>query len=47
MEKNGIGTDASMAIHIGNICERNYVKLDNKSRILTPTKLGNALIKGY
>jgi DNA topoisomerase-3 len=27
MEKNGIGTDASMATHINNICDREYVKV--------------------
>ncbi|KAF4673363.1 DNA topoisomerase 3-beta-1 [Perkinsus olseni] len=46
MEKNGIGTDASMATHINNICERNYVSLTDGRR-LVPTKLGIALVHGY
>ncbi|ONM56133.1 DNA topoisomerase 3-alpha [Zea mays] len=33
MEKNGIGTDASIPVHINNICERNYVQL-NASKAL-------------
>lgn len=36
MEQYGIGTDASMPIHINNICERNYVKVEHGRR-LVPT----------
>ena len=43
MEKNHIGTDASMSVHIENICQRGYVKVD-EGRHLIPSKLGNALI---
>lgn len=46
MEKNGIGTDASMATHINNICERNYVNLSDGRR-LVPTKLGIGLVHGF
>lgn len=46
MEKHGIGTDASMAVHINNICERDYVKV-GQGRKLIPTNLGLSLIKGY
>ena len=44
MEKNHIGTDASMSVHIDNIVKRKYVKVDEKRRLI-PTKLGKALIE--
>jgi DNA topoisomerase-3 len=47
MEKHGIGTDASMATHINNICQRNFVEVTQPGRRLKPTALGNALIMGY
>jgi DNA topoisomerase III len=47
MEKFGIGTDASMATHINNICERDYVQIKGGSRKLEPTKMGLALIHGF
>lgn len=47
MEKNGIGTDASMATHIHNIIERNYAEVFSKMRRIRPTSLGTALLRGY
>ena len=45
MEKLGIGTDASMAVHINNICQRRYVQVQGQ-RMLVPTNLGIVLIHG-
>jgi DNA topoisomerase-3 len=48
MERNGIGTDASIPTHINNISKRNYVKLvKNGGRRLVPTRLGIVLVQGY
>ena len=46
MEKNGIGTDASIPTHIENIQKRNYVRLESGRRLL-PNKLGLVLVQGY
>ena len=46
MEKNGIGTDASIPTHINNICVRRYCNTDN-SRHMVPTGLGIVLVQGY
>ncbi|EAS05803.2 DNA topoisomerase I (macronuclear) [Tetrahymena thermophila SB210] len=47
MEKNSIGTDASMATHIQNIVNRNYVQINGSNRSLVPTELGRSLVHGY
>eukprot|EP01047_Picozoa_sp_COSAG01_P054360 COSAG01_NODE_5932_length_3946_cov_1.712763_3_plen_201_part_00 len=46
IEKEGIGTDASIATHIENVCKRGYVRL-GPGRTMVPTQLGIVLVQGY
>ncbi|GAU93833.1 hypothetical protein RvY_05707-2 [Ramazzottius varieornatus] len=46
MEKHGIGTDASIPVHIQSVFKRNFVTLTEDRRIL-PTPMGIAMIDGY
>ena len=45
MDRNGIGTDATIAQHITTIQERAYAMKDNNQKFV-PTKLGIALVEG-
>lgn len=45
MDKNGIGTDATIHEHIKNVQEREYVVKVGVS--LIPTKLGTSLVEVY
>jgi DNA topoisomerase-3 len=46
MDRNGIGTDATIAQHISTIQEREYARKDANQRF-HPSKLGIALVEGY
>eukprot|EP01138_Halocafeteria_seosinensis_P013245 gb/GECG01013527.1/.p1 GENE.gb/GECG01013527.1/~~gb/GECG01013527.1/.p1 ORF type:complete len:1063 (+),score=86.31 gb/GECG01013527.1/:1-3189(+) len=46
MDKNGIGTDATIAEHIATIQRRRYAEKTDDGRFV-PTTLGMALIQGY
>ncbi|TFY69145.1 hypothetical protein EVG20_g3279 [Dentipellis fragilis] len=49
MDKNGIGTDATIAQHIETILERGYViaRMEGATKYLVPSTLGIGLIDGY
>jgi DNA topoisomerase-3 len=46
MDRNGIGTDATIAQHITTIQDREYAQKDGAQRF-SPTPLGIALVEGY
>ncbi|KIM83269.1 hypothetical protein PILCRDRAFT_783465 [Piloderma croceum F 1598] len=49
MDKNGIGTDATIAQHIQTIVDREYVleRMEGATKYLVPSTLGIGLIEGY
>ncbi|KDN47556.1 prokaryotic type I DNA topoisomerase [Tilletiaria anomala UBC 951] len=49
MDKNGIGTDATIAEHITKVIDRQYVMMQTEGRIkyLVPSTLGIGLVEGY
>ncbi|KZT63870.1 prokaryotic type I DNA topoisomerase [Daedalea quercina L-15889] len=49
MDKNGIGTDATIAQHIETIVKRKYVheKMQGSIKYLIPSALGIGLVEGY
>ncbi|EJD53020.1 prokaryotic type I DNA topoisomerase [Auricularia subglabra TFB-10046 SS5] len=49
MDKNGIGTDATIAQHIQTIIDREYVmaRMEGNTKYLVPSTLGIALVEGY
>ncbi|KIM45556.1 hypothetical protein M413DRAFT_430221 [Hebeloma cylindrosporum] len=49
MDKNGIGTDATIAQHIQTIIDRDYVieRMEGMVKYLVPSTLGIGLIEGY
>jgi len=47
MDKNGIGTDATIHQHIEKILERGYAYKLPKSKLFTPTYVGNFLLDAY
>ncbi|GMG47856.1 unnamed protein product [Ambrosiozyma monospora] len=49
MDRNGIGTDATIAEHIEKIIARNYITKSKErgSTVLNPTSLGYGLVEGF
>ncbi|TRM65226.1 DNA topoisomerase [Schizophyllum amplum] len=49
MDKNGIGTDATIAQHIDTVVQREYVieEMSGNTKYLKPSTLGMGLVEGY